>query len=312
MRIITEKEVELVLQYPLLIDAIKEAFIKEITVPPRHHHDFWNPKEGTDSTLLLMPAWESENVGIKVATVSPNNTRHNLPGINGVYLLFDTQKGVIKAILEGKNLTAKRTAAASALASSYLSRPNSSSLLVIGTGALGGELIKAHSSTRDLKNIYLWGRDKKKAMKIKQDLSNELDIEVIDKIEDKISEVDIVSCATLSSTPLVLGQFIQKGQHVDLIGAFRPDMREGDDDLIKKANIFIDTYMAKKETGDIKIPLDQKVINEEDIKGDLFGLTRGLQKGRTSDEQITLFKSVGHALEDLAAAQLVEKILSKG
>lgn len=312
MRIITEKEVELVLQYPLLIDAIKEAFIKEITVPPRHHHDFWNPKEGTDSTLLLMPAWESENVGIKVATVSPNNARHNLPGINGVYLLFDTQKGVIKAILEGKNLTAKRTAATSALASSYLSRPNSSSLLVIGTGALGGELIKAHSSTRDLKNIYLWGRDKKKAMKIKQDLSNELDIEVIDKIEDKISEVDIVSCATLSSTPLVLGQFIQKGQHVDLIGAFRPDMREGDDDLIKKANIFIDTYMAKKETGDIKIPLDQKVINEEDIKGDLFGLTRGLQKGRTSDEQITLFKSVGHALEDLAAAQLVEKILSKG
>lgn len=312
MRVITEEEVKKALQYPLLIEAIKEAFKGEITVPPRHHHDFENPKEGAKSTLLLMPAWESESVGVKVVTVSPSNAKYNLPGIHGIYLLFDTQKGVIKGVMEGKNLTARRTASASALASFYLSRKNSSSLLMVGTGALGRELIRAHSSVRDLKNIYLWGRNKHKALAVKDELRDEFDIKVIENIEDVISNVDIVSCATLSIAPLIFGKYIKNGQHVDMVGAFRADMREGDDELMQKADVFIDTYMAKKETGDIKIPLETKVISEDDIKGDLFDLTRGIHQGRKKDEQITLFKSVGHALEDLAAAKLVEKVISEG
>lgn len=312
MKVITEQEVSSALKYPLLINAIKEAFKNEIIVPPRHHHDFENPKEGSKSTLLLMPAWEEDDLGVKVVTVSPDNAKHSLPGINGVYLLFDTQTGTIKAVLEGKNLTARRTAAASALASFYLSRKNSSSLLMVGTGALGRELIRSHSSVRELKSIYVWGRDRQKAIQLKEDLKSEFDVQVVDKIEDKISQVDIVSCATLSVTPLLFGKYIKDGQHVDMVGAFRPDMREGDDELVSKANIFIDTQMAKKETGDIKTPLDNKIITEDDIKGDLFDLTRGRLKGREDDGQITLFKSVGHALEDLAAAKLVEKIVSKG
>jgi len=308
MRFIEKDEVEKALDYPLLIKALKTAFQSEVKVTPRHHHDFKNPKEGIDSTLLLMPAWEeSENLGVKIVTLSPNNVKYDLPTINGLYILFDAQKGVVEAIIDAKALTTKRTAASSALASSYLSREDSSSVLIIGTGALSTELIKAHASVRDIKDVYIWGRNKSKALEITQKLKNDFNIKTINSIEQKISEVDIISCATLSQTALVFGKYLKEGQHIDLVGSYKPNMREADDELIKTVDIFIDTNMAKKETGDIKIPLDEKTICEDDIKADLFELTRLKKKGRTSNSQITLFKSVGHALEDLAAAKLVKK-----
>lgn len=311
MRFIDKEEITKALDYPSLIEALRKAFIADIKVPARHHHDFKNPKEGMDSTLLLMPAWEeSEAVGVKIVTVSPNNAKYNLPAIQGLYLLMDAQKGTIEALLEGKTLTAKRTAAASALASSYLSRKNSSSILIVGTGALSSELIKAHSSVRNIKDVYIWGRDKSKALKIVEELKDDFNIKAIDNIEDEISNVDIISCATLSVEPLIFGKYLRAGQHVDLIGAYKPNMREADDELIKTVDIYIDSDMAKKETGDIKIPLDTNVIKEEDIKADLFELTRKIKEGRTSDSSITLFKSVGHGLEDLAAAKLVKEKLA--
>jgi len=311
MRFIDKEEIAKALDYPSLIEALRNAFISDIKVPPRHHHDFKNPKEGMDSTLLLMPAWEeSESLGVKIVTVSPNNTKYNLPAIQGLYLLMDAQKGTIEALLEGKTLTVKRTAASSALASSYLSRKDSSSILIIGTGALSSELIKAHASVRDIKDVYIWGRNKSKALKIVDELKNDFNIKAIDNLEDEISNVDIISCATLSVEPLVFGKFLKAGQHVDLVGAYKPNMREADDELIKTVDIYIDTNMAKKETGDIKIPLDTNVISEDDIKADLFELTREIKEGRTSDSSITLFKSVGHGLEDLAAAKLVKEKLS--
>lgn len=309
MRFIEKEEVIKNLDYPSLIEVLKNAFINEIKVPDRLHYDYENPKEKIDSTLLLMPAWqEGISVGTKILTVSPNNAKYNLPAINGIYILFDGHKGELQAIIDGKPLTSKRTAAASALASSYLSRKDSTSMLMIGTGALSKELIKAHSCVRDLKEIYIWGRDKSKAQKIVDELP-EYNIQVVENIEDKISNVDIVSCATLSHNPLIFGKNIKEGQHFDLVGAYKPDMREADDEFIKNVDIFIDTNMAKKESGEIKIPLENKIIFEENFKADLFDLTRGKKEARVSDSQITLFKSVGHGLEDLAAARLVyEKV----
>lgn len=312
MKFIEKNDVEKALDYPSLIKALKEAFINEIKVPSRLHYDFANPKEGVDSTLLLMPAWqEGVSVGTKILTVSPNNAKYNLPSISGLYILFDGHKGELQAVIDGKPLTSKRTAAASALASSYLSKEDSSSMLMIGTGALSTELIRAHSSVRDLKEIFIWGRDKNKAKKAAQSLENEFNIKVVDNIEDKICDVDIVSCATLSVNPLIFGKNLKAGQHIDLVGAYKPDMREADDELIKNVDIYIDTNMAKKESGELKIPLENSVISENDIKADLFDLTRELKKGRDSNSQITLFKSVGHGLEDLAAARLVYEKLTR-
>lgn len=181
---------------------------------------------------------------------------------------------------------------------------------MIGTGALSSELIRAHASVRDIKDVFIWGRDKSKALKIVDELKDDFNIKAVDNIEDEISNVDIISCATLSIEPLVFGKFLKDGQHVDLVGAYKPNMREADDELIKKVDIYIDTNMAKKETGDIKIPLNSNTISENDIKADLFELTREEKKGRTSSSSITLFKSVGHGLEDLAAAKLVKEKLS--
>lgn len=292
--------------FPQLIAALKKGFAsEEIRVPMRHHHDFPNPEVGADSTLLLMPAWHSGKVaGVKIATVSPENGQFNLPSVQAVYVLMDALNGSIKAILQAKSLTAKRTAAASALASSFLSRTNSSSLVMIGTGALSANLILAHASVRPIKNVYVWGRNFEKAQAICDGLKNkDFECQAVKTVEEKIAEVDIISCATLSKTPLVLGKYLKHGQHVDLVGAYRKDMREADDETLTKASVYIDTYQGGlKESGDIVIPLKSGVLKEEDIKGDLFGLCSSKSKGRNYPEEITVFKSVGHALEDLMAA----------
>ncbi|WP_299160297.1 ornithine cyclodeaminase family protein [uncultured Tenacibaculum sp.] len=289
-----------------LISELKQSFSKkEVIVPMRHHHDFPNPEVEADSTLLLMPAWEpNKNAGVKIVTVSPENGQFNLPSINGTYIYLDALKGTIKAILEAKSLTVKRTAAASALASTFLSKESSSSLLMIGTGALSINLIKAHAAVRPIENVFVWGRNYNKAIEIANSLKNEnFRVKAVKTIEEKIGEVAIISCATLSTTPLVLGKFIKEGQHIDLVGSYKKDMREADDDVITKATVFVDTFQGGlKESGDIVIPLENGTLKEEEIKADLFELSSGQKKGRISEKEITVFKSVGHALEDLAAA----------
>lgn len=304
---IDEHFIEQNTEFSELVKDIKAGFSnKKIIVPQRHHHDFPNPSVNAESTLLLMPAWNpSEEAGVKVVTVSPENGQFNLPSINGTYILLDAEKGTLKAILEAKSLTAKRTAATSALASYYLSKKDSSSLLMIGTGALSINLIKAHASVRPIKEVFVWGRNYDKAMAICDSLSNEtFSIQAITNIEDKISDVDIVSCATLSKTPLVLGNLLKSGQHIDLVGAYRKDMREADNDTIKKASVYVDTYEGGlKESGDIVIPLQDGIISEQDIKADLFEMCSDVKEGRISTQEITVFKSVGHALEDLIAAK---------
>lgn len=294
-----------------LILELKNTFKNnEIIVPMRHHHDFPNPEVSADSTLLLMPAWNpSKNAGVKIVTVSPENGQFDLPSINGTYVYLDATKGTVKALLEAKSLTVKRTAAASALASSYLSKKDSSSLLMIGTGALSINLIKAHASVKPIKQVYVWGRNFKKAKNICEQLINEeFIVTPIKNMEEKMSDVDIISCATLSKTPLILGKNLKKGQHIDLVGAYKTDMREADDEVIKKSSIYLDTFQGGlKESGDIVIPIKNGILKETDIKADLFQLCANQKTGRTSDDEITVFKSVGHALEDLTAANYYHK-----
>jgi len=298
-------------EFSSLINQLKSYFSSnDVSVPMRHHHDFENPSVGTDSTLLLMPAWSpSKDAGVKVVTVSPENGQFDLPSIHGTYIYLDATKGSVKAIIEARSLTVKRTAAASALASSFLSRPDSSSLLMIGTGALSTNLIQAHASVRPIKEVYVWGRNFDKATQICNRLNNaSFKCIPIKTIEEKISDVDIISCATLSKTPLVLGKYLKNGQHIDLVGAYKKDMRESDTDSVIKSTVFVDTFQGGlKESGDIVIPMQEGILSKKDILADLFSLCANKHKGRTSTNEITLFKSVGHALEDLAAASYFYK-----
>ncbi|CAA9194593.1 bifunctional Delta(1)-pyrroline-2-carboxylate/Delta(1)-piperideine-2-carboxylate reductase [Flavobacterium collinsii] len=306
IQLISDHFIEEKCNFKELIERLRAGFSTlAIEVPMRHHHDYPNPEEGKDSTLLLMPAFEAgKDLGVKIVTVSPNNGKYDLPSIQGTYIYLDGHKGNIKAILDAKSLTGKRTAATSALASSYLSRKNASSMLMIGTGALAINLIKAHASVRPIKEVYVWGRTIEKAQLVCDALKNApFTCKPISTIEEVISQVDIISAATLSPVPLVFGKWLKPGQHLDLVGAYKKDMREADDEAVLKSSLFLDTYQGGlKESGDILIPLTNGIITKETIKADLFELCSNTKTGRTSDTEITYFKSVGHALEDLVAA----------
>jgi ornithine cyclodeaminase len=293
MNQISEEKMEAILSYERLIPCLKKAFSKEYDLPKRHHHQYPNPKEGNQSTLLLMPAWDDgQNMGIKIVNVTPNNANYDLPSIQGVYILFDLHTGTPVAQMDAKLLTARRTAATSALASSYLSRANSSKMLMVGTGKLSQELILAHSKVRPLKEIFIWGRNFDKASKIARKLKlSGTNIKAVESLESIISQVDIVSCATLSPTALILGKYIRPGQHFDMIGAYKPDMREADDDFIKSTKIYVDSYEgASKETGDLAIPLSEGIISMKDLKASMFELCCGQKLGRQNSKEITCFK----------------------
>ena len=303
MRFITAEQINELSKPQQLIEELKHGFQSETIAPSRHHHSYSPESSTKDSTLLLMPAWQTDKtLGVKVVTVSPENRKLSLPSIHGVYLLFDTKTGVPLAQLDGTALTLKRTAAASALASSLLSRPDSDTLLMVGTGALAPELIKAHCTVRPINRVLIWGRNLDKAMKVKSHSNEEsLNIEVVESLDEAVPKACVISCATLSEEPLIKGDLCHPGQHIDLVGAYLPTMRESDSELIAKADVYVDTQQGMMESGDIAIPFNEGIIDESSIQGDLYSLVRGTKNQRNPDS-ITVFKSVGHALEDMVAA----------
>lgn len=310
MRVVDAGELSELLDYPRLIDALRAGFREKVTAPLRAHHTI--PTEGNDATLLLMPAWaEAGPIGVKVVTVFPDNADRSLPSIQGAYLLFDGMTGEVRALLDGPSLTARRTAAASALAADYLARPDAARLLMVGTGVLARQLPRAHAAVRRIEEVVVWGRSPEKARSLAHELQQAgFAATAADDLEAAVEKADIVSCATLARAPLVKGEWLRPGVHLDLVGAFTPEMREADDEAVRRASVHVDTRQgAMKEAGDIVDPLRRSIIAETDIVADLFDLTSGEHPGRTSPEEITLFKSVGTALEDLAAARLASSRL---
>ncbi len=306
MRILSAADVEGALDWDSLVERLRRAFRRGAEVPVRHHHEIANPG-GPEGTLLLMPAWQAgQHIGVKVATIFPDNDSQGLPSVMGAYLLLDGKTGAPIALIDGPMLTVKRTAAASALASSYLSRPDCERFLMIGTGSLAPYLIMAHAAVRPICNVLIWGRSPDKAARLAKRLDRpDFRVAATDDLEAAVRGAHVISCATLSKDPLVRGDWLQPGQHLDLVGAFRPDMRESDDTAIRRARVFVDTRDgALAEAGDIVQPIESGVLDPDDVAGDLFDLTRGERAGRRFYDQITLFKSVGTALEDLAAAEL--------
>lgn len=313
MRTITADEINRVLTYPALIEALREGFRADITVPVRHHHPIAQP--GAEAMLLLMPAWTASDekfLGCKIVTVFPDNAKVSKAAVLGSYLLMSGETGEPLAVMDGISLTRWRTACASALAASYLAREDAAHLVMVGAGALAPYLVRAHASVRPIKRVTLWNRTRGHAVQAAFALSvGGLEVEVADALEAAVREADIVSCATLSAKPLVRGKWLKKGCHVDLVGGFTPKMREADDDAVKKAHVYVDTRAgALKEAGDITQPLKSGALKKTGLRGDLFELCRGKAKGRTKAAEITLFKSVGTALEDLAAAMLVWRALA--
>lgn len=310
LRLYSAERVHAALDWERLADALAAAFAEGVQVPLRHAH-----RLGATDTLLLMPAWrdagegEGEGaLGVKIVTVMPGNAARGAATVNALYLLLDRASGEPRAAIDGEALTLRRTAAASALAARYLARADSANLLVIGTGKLAPYMARAHCALRPrLARVRIWGRRAEAAQTLAQRLRDEgLAAEAASDLEAAVRGAHIVSCATTATAPIVCGAWLAPGTHLDLVGGFTRAMREADDAAVARARIFVDTYAgALAEAGDLVSPLERGVIARTQIEAELAELVRGEKPGRTSDGEITLFKSVGTALEDLAAAELV-------
>jgi ornithine cyclodeaminase len=299
-------ELRHLLDWRSTVAALESMFKRGCEMPKRHHHTVAVPG-APDATALLMPAWSvGGHLGVKLVNVFPGNARAGLPAVSGIYVLFSATTGAPLALLDGGELTARRTAAASALAARYLAREDAARLLIVGTGRMAANLAQAHASARRIENVTVWGRDVAKAASLARVLAGlGLAAEPTEDLAGAVGAADIVSCATLSREPLIKGAWLTPGAHLDLVGGFTPAMREADDEAVRRSSVFVDTRAgAMEEAGDIAVPLASGVLAPNGVRADLTDLARGNHPGRVGRDEITLFKSVGAALEDLAAAAL--------
>lgn len=304
LRVYSAEEVHAALPWADLADALEDAFIAgDAEVPLRHAHAL--PGDGS---LLLMPAWSPDALGVKLVTVMPGAAAHGAGTVQASYLLLDRHSGVPVALIDGEALTLRRTAAASALAAQHLARPDAERLLVIGTGRLAPWMAQAHVALQpDLAHVEVWGRNADAAEDVVEALREEgIDAEVALDLRAAVEKADLITCATTSREPLLRGAWLREGTHVDLVGAFRRDMREADDAAILRSRVVVDTYAgALAEAGDLTQPIERGVIRREHVVAELAQVLRGEVQGRITLQDVTLFKSVGTAVEDLAAARLV-------
>jgi len=285
-----------------LIDALRRMFESGCEVPLRHTH-----RIGEAGTLLLMPAWrDGRRLGIKTVTIFPGNSTRQLPGLHSTYLLFDAATGVPLAQLDGNEITSRRTAAASALAASFLARPDARSLLIVGTGRVAALLAEAMRAVRPIDAVTVWNHRPASAQALAAQLTGAgIDARVSGDLASAVASADIISCATLSTAPLIRGEWLRPGTHLDLIGSFTPQMREADAACFARSRVFVDTPEALAKSGDVLEAVQAGAFSDAQLQGTLAELCQGTRPGRSDAAERTLFKSVGTALEDLAAAELV-------
>jgi ornithine cyclodeaminase len=299
MRMIDAAALRAALPWPALEEALARMFLEGCEAPLRHRHAL--PQDGT---LLLMPAWNATHSGVKIVHVLPANAARGLPAVQASYLLSDAATGQALALLDGGELTDRRTAAASTLAGRFLARPDSRRLLVLGSGKVAAALAEAWCARFPIAEVAIWSRSAAHAARLAARLAAEgLPARIAASADP--AGYDIVSAATLSEAPLVRGAEVSAGTHVDLVGAFRPTMRESDSALLARATVVVDTRAgALAEAGDVVQAIAEGAITEAAVVADLAQLCSGAHPGRRRADEITVFKSVGWAGEDLAAAVL--------
>jgi ornithine cyclodeaminase/alanine dehydrogenase-like protein (mu-crystallin family) len=298
------------LPFDRLIPALAEMFRQGCTVPPRHVHSV--PEAGAANSVLIMPAWQPGGLlGIKTVNVFPDNARRGLPALHSLYALFDARTGEPLAMLDGDEITARRTAAASALAASLLAPARSKTLLVVGSGTVAGLLPSAYRAAMPIERVLVWARRHERAASLAARLAAEgFEARAEADLPQAVAQADVVSCATLATRPLVRGAWLRPTSHLDLIGSFTPAMREADLRCFMDARVYVDTAEALVKSGDLREPIARGVLRAKDVVGDLAGLVRGEAPPRLDFAGRTVFKSVGTALEDLAAASLAWRTLN--
>jgi alanine dehydrogenase len=320
MRVISREDLEGILGMEEVIDAVEGAFADyadgKWAIPPRTHFNL------PGGVVLYMPSLLRPGegaggiLGAKLVSVFPGNRERGLPLIYGLYLLYDSTTGSPLALLDGIYLTGARTGAASAVATKYLSREDATSLGIIGTGVQAGFQLTAIRAVRAIEVCYLFDTIKQRARGFAEDYSVKLgvSVEVLSSPDDVVAKSDIVVTATTSPIPVFSGSTLREGTHLNVIGAFTPETREVDSEAVKRSVLFVDSYEgALSEAGDLLIPMREGVISRDDIRGELAEVVTGMKPGRMAEEEITLFKSVGFAIEDAVVARLAyERAVERG
>lgn len=310
MRFIDTEQTRDALSFDAVIPALREAFRGSATVPPRHVHAIQSGN--AHGTSLIMPAWSDRGYfGVKIINIFPENTHQGLPGLHATYNLYSATTGVPIAQVDGDIVTVYRTAGAAALGADYLARADASTLLIVGSGRIAGLVAQAMRTVRPIQRVLVWNVRAAGAEKLAGELRAQgFDAAAAADLESAARQADIISCATLSTVPLIHGAWLRPGVHLDLIGSFKPEMRETDAACFDGTSVYVDTSEAPTKSGDLLAAFDAGALKREDIRGDLHQLAAGELPGRRDDQEITVFKAVGSALEDLTLATLVYESVS--
>lgn len=303
IRIFDAADVAQLAPYGALVDAFERGHRHRIADCERI---VYGP-DGDPRRFMALPAWQASGegggaIGIKLVTVFPDNPGRGLPSVQAIVLLFDGETGEALAMIDGTELTYRKTASDSALGSKLLSRPDSRTLLMVGAGGLTEHLIAAHRAVRpSIDRVLIWNRTPDKAEAL---VAAGVADEMIDDLDGAVAVTDIISTATMTRDPLIKGALLGSGTHVDCVGAFLPDHREVDDEVVTRAEIFVDSREAAVyESGDLVIPTATGTIGAESVRADLFQLCRGEHPGRSGPGAITMFENGGGGHLDLMAAQ---------
>lgn len=301
------------LPYDRLVERLRDVYSNEQMGALRELLDLESLNGVPGTCMAVMPAFgPGHDITTKIFTLFPDNPSRGMPTVQAIVAVFDSKDGTPKAIVDGTEVTLRRTSSMSALASDYLARKDSSRLVVCGAGALAPHAALAHASVRPITSIGVWARRPEAAAAVVEKLTvecSDIQAEVVTDLAEACSGADIVSCQTSASDPFVFGEWLQPGTHLDLVGSHSPEKRECDDEAVRRSSVYVDVMETSlREAGDILIPVKNGTITRNDIVGDLSDLARGIVQGRTSDNQITLYKSTGSSLADLAGAELAVEV----
>ena len=301
IRIFDAADVARAAPYADLVDALHAGHRRPAAVCERI---VYGPAD-TDEKFMALPAWEAgEAIGIKLATIFPDNPTHGRPSVQAVVMLFDGETGAPLALIDGTELTYRKTAADSALGARFLARHDARTLLMVGAGGMAPHLIAAHRAVRPtIERVLVWNRTLEKADRL---VAAGIADEVVADLEIAAREADVISTATMAKDPLICGEWLQPGTHVDCVGAYLPDHREVDERAVVIAELFVDSRVAAiEEGGDLVIPIAAGVIDESHVRADLTELCLGSHPGRSGPEAITMFQNGGGGHLDLIVAQHV-------
>lgn len=312
MRLLSDSDIEKLISPKEVIQIMKNVFSQiggsNVVIPERAVIELGDGR----GDVLFMPGYIPEDgcIGIKIVSVSPGNRRKGKPTTTALVVLNNVDTGEAVSVMDGTYITALRTAAVSALATDHLAKKDASTLGIFGSGVQARSHIEVLREVRDIRRVKIYGPNRENSRRLAHRMDSLLgrncEVETVESPNSAVIDSDIIVTATTSKIPVFDGTLLREGTHINSIGSFKPHHREVDDVTIKRAKIFVDSYSSSlSEGGDLMVPLKKGIISERDIKADLGELILGKKKGRETDREITFFKSVGIAVQDIAVAQRV-------